>query len=82
MTVAPRAMAVMLPLPLAGWSGWQSALDPHGPQAEYLAQLIWGFTVLCTVIWLLVMITLWFAIWRRNRTARDFLVQDRAADKR
>ena len=60
------ASAVLLPL-LAGCSGWQSALDPKGPAADELARLIWFFTLLCAVIWLLVMIVLGMALLRRGR---------------
>jgi hypothetical protein len=41
---------LVLPLLLAGCGGWQSALDPQGPQATDLARLIWGFTWLLSAI--------------------------------
>ena len=46
---------IVLPLllpALAGCSGWQSALDPHGPEAKHLADLIWIFTAVCAAVWL------------------------------
>src|SRR4051812_9374528 len=45
---------------------FQSALHPQGPQAEALTKLIWSFTAICAVIWLLVMLVLLFALWRRH----------------
>lgn len=68
-------------LPLAGCSGWQSALDPKGPAAGELAWLIWFFTALCTVIWLLVMIVLITTLIRRARPIDDPLVLDAASER-
>src|SRR3954471_21850290 len=82
MKAVRRALGLQLCLSLAGCSGWQSALNPQGPQAQYLVQLIWGFAILCAVIWLLVMVVLALALWRRNRPERDLLVQDSAAEQR
>jgi cytochrome c oxidase subunit II len=45
---------------------FQSALHPEGPQAAELTRLIWCFTAICAVIWLLVMVVLLFALWRRH----------------
>jgi len=61
---------------LTGCSGVQSALDPHGPAGEELARLIWSFTALCTVIWLMVMGVLAVALVRRRRQAADPLETD------
>ena len=79
----PRAVA-LLPLMLAGCSGWQSALDPKGPAADELARLIWFFTLFCAVIWLLVMIVLGCGdaaaqAGTRRATARWILAADRDA---
>ena len=65
--------AVLLPL-LAGCSGWQSALDPKGPAADELARLIWFFTLLCAVVWLLVMIVLGMAVLRRRQARAEPLI--------
>ena len=71
--------AVMLPL--AGCSGWQSALDPKGPAADELAWLIWFFTALSTAVWILVMIVLVIGLVRRMRPAGDPLVLDAASER-
>jgi cytochrome c oxidase subunit 2 len=75
------ATAALLPA-LAGCSGWQSALDPHGREASRLADLIWGFTWICTAVWLLVMLGLAWALMRRRRPAADPLALDPAAERR
>jgi cytochrome c oxidase subunit 2 len=63
--------SIMLTAPLSGCSGWQSALDPQGPQAESLAELIWIFTAIGTVIWLAVMAVLLIALVRRSPERPD-----------
>ncbi|ESY73896.1 cytochrome c oxidase subunit II [Mesorhizobium sp. M0830] len=67
---------------LQGCSGWQSALDPKGPAASELAWLIWFFTGLCALIWLLVMIALAAPLAMRSRTRSDPLVLDPGAEHR
>src|SRR3954469_8577576 len=52
---------------LAGCSGWQSALDVHGDSAITLKQLIVLIVAVCSVVWMLVMIALIFALARRRR---------------
>jgi cytochrome c oxidase subunit 2 len=64
--LARLAPAAVLPLPLAGCAGWQSALDPHGPGAAALARLIWIFTGVSVVVWVLVMIALALAVGSRR----------------
>src|SRR5438309_230016 len=49
-------LAALIPLLCAGCSGWQSALDPQGPQAQRLTSVIWLFVAICAAIWLLVML--------------------------
>lgn len=43
---------------LSGCAGIQSALDPAGPAAATLFRLIWSFSALCLVIWMLVIAAL------------------------
>jgi cytochrome c oxidase subunit 2 len=66
---------------LGGCAGWQSALDPHGVQAEALARLIRTVIAVCTVVWLLVTAVLLRAIWRR-RPERIFASVDAATERR
>jgi cytochrome c oxidase subunit II len=51
-------------LALGACSGWQSASDPQGPQAQVLNRLFWLLTVTCAVVWALVMLMLVVAVWR------------------
>jgi cytochrome c oxidase subunit II len=64
-----RRFALSLALLCAGCTGWQSALAPQGPQAAYLSWLLYSFVVICTIIWLLVMLVLVLAL--RRRAAPD-----------
>lgn len=58
--------ARLLPVLCAGCGGWQSAMDPGGPQAAKLAALIRDFGIACFVIWALVMLALAGALWHRR----------------
>src|SRR4051812_24257947 len=59
----------------------QSALDPQGPQARQLAQLIWVFTGVCTVVWIAVMAMLVVALLRRRPERLDPLHLDAARER-
>ena len=75
--------ALALGLPLGGCAGWQSALDPHGPNAASLASLFWWFTGICGAIWLLVVIAMAIAVVRKLPAAgADPLALDAAAERR
>jgi cytochrome c oxidase subunit II len=68
---------------LAGCSGWQSALDPRGPEARYIADLIWTFTALCGLIWLVTLLLFAIALWRQRRAPpREPLHVNRAVEQR
>jgi cytochrome c oxidase subunit 2 len=88
MRAIARPAAALSTLLLSGCTGWQSALDPHGPGARSIAWLFWVFTALSVVVWTLVMIALAAAvIWRRFRPVDPFarfdpLRPDPATDKR
>jgi cytochrome c oxidase subunit II len=60
--------APLFALLCAGCSGWQSALQPRGPQAANLTWLLWWFIGVCAVVWLLVMLVL-LASLRRTKPA-------------
>ena len=70
----------VLGLALAGCRGWQSALDPQGPQARELAWLFWMFTAVLAAIWVAVMIALAVALMRRGPPRADPLAVDPARE--
>lgn len=62
-----RTMVVLLSaLAPAGCSGMQSALDPEGPSAVALKDLIVAVSVVCALVWLAVMVVLALALLRRS----------------
>ncbi|WFP65706.1 MULTISPECIES: cytochrome c oxidase subunit II [unclassified Mesorhizobium] len=79
---ASIALATAIALFLHGCAGWQSALDPKGPAASELAWLIWFFTGLCAVVWVLVMIGLAAPLMMQSRERLEPLVLDAGADNR
>jgi cytochrome c oxidase subunit II len=62
--------------------GWQSALDPRGPQAAHLHLLLWVFVVVCTLVWVLVMAALLLALRRRRAVEEAPLALDPASERR
>jgi cytochrome c oxidase subunit 2 len=57
----------MLAAPLTACGGnWQSALDAHGASAISLKHLIILIVAVCSVVWMLVMVALIAALWRRR----------------
>ncbi|MER9399297.1 cytochrome c oxidase subunit II [Mesorhizobium sp. M0615] len=76
------AFATAGALLLQGCAGWQSALDPKGPAASELAWLIWFFTALCAVVWVLVMIALVVPLMMRSRAQAEPLAIKAGADDR
>jgi cytochrome c oxidase subunit 2 len=48
-----------------------AALQPMSPEASAVAWLFWFFTALCGVIWLLVVVAMYAALYRRRRTVPD-----------
>ena len=61
---------------------WQSALDPQGPAAAHLYWLMGVFVVVCSVIWVLVMITLLVGLWRRGTTLQAVLTLNQRSEHR
>jgi cytochrome c oxidase subunit 2 len=51
---------------LAGCAGSQSVLDPQSGEAHDLARLFWIFTIVCAVVWALVMAALLTVLVRRR----------------
>ncbi|WP_027686943.1 cytochrome c oxidase subunit II [Rhizobium leguminosarum] len=63
---AARILALSIIAAVAGCSGNQSALDPHGPPAIHIEHLIIAITIVCAVVWLLVMTVLVWALLRKR----------------
>jgi cytochrome c oxidase subunit 2 len=55
---------------------WPGALDPHGAGARDIAWLFWFFTLICAVVWMLVLVGLAIALLRHRAAGErlDFLV--------
>ena len=70
----PRLVRItLLPacLLIGGCNNWQSALDTHGASAASLKQLIIFIVAVCSVVWMLVMIAMIHALWRRRGERRQ-----------
>jgi cytochrome c oxidase subunit 2 len=74
--------AALVSLLLAGCEGWQSSLDPQGPEARALADLFWFFTAICAAVWLAVVIALGIAVARGRGGRPDPLATEPAAERR
>src|SRR4051794_17830829 len=61
---------------MSGAARWQSALNPAGPEAGHIAHLWWLMLGVCTVVFVLVMIALLLAIFRRQRKADETEMRD------
>lgn len=61
-----RILLLSIIAAVAGCSGNQSALDPQGAPAIHVEHLIISITVICGVVWLLVMIVLGWALVRKR----------------
>jgi cytochrome c oxidase subunit 2 len=69
----------------AGCRDWQSALEVHGRNARTALSLIWTFTAVSVVVWVLVMLTLGWALARRRpaaEAARAPLEMDLSRERR
>jgi cytochrome c oxidase subunit 2 len=78
-----RIQTVLLAaLVMSGCTGWQSALDPKGPQAKTLADLFWIFAVVSAAVWLAVMLVLLMALLRRASDRPDPLTLRAATEQR
>jgi cytochrome c oxidase subunit II len=62
-------------------SQWQSVLQPSGPAADRLHWLLWVFIDVCGAVWLLVMLVLVIAIWRRNKLPRPPLERNAGQER-
>ena len=66
-----RALSLLALFVLAGCAGWQSALDPHSGTASNLAGLFWLFAIICTLVWVAVVIALLLALRRRGEAPQS-----------
>jgi cytochrome c oxidase subunit 2 len=69
-------------LALAGCKGWQSALDPQGPEARAFTTLFWLFTAVSGAVWLSVTVVLAIALLRRREPRPDPMALDAVAERR
>jgi cytochrome c oxidase subunit II len=76
------SLALVLPLLLSGCRGWQSALDPKGPQSADLAWLFWSFTWFLGAVWVATMIALAIALWPRRQRELDAVGADPQRERR
>jgi cytochrome c oxidase subunit 2 len=80
--LAGIGVTLALLLLLEGCTGWQSALDAHGPSAINLKQLILLIVVVCSIVWTLVMIALIFALWPNRGRREEAVSINPAAERR
>ncbi len=70
-------------LSLSSCSPLQSALAPEGDTADAIAWLFWFFTIVCAVVWLIVMVLLWISLTRKRPDSPDpQLKPDRSRERR
>ncbi|HJQ09979.1 MAG TPA: cytochrome c oxidase subunit II [Gemmatimonadaceae bacterium] len=69
LSAATRHALCFVPWVLAACSGFQSALDPKGPRAADVARLHWTLTSIATVVYIVVIGALLFALWRASTRA-------------
>lgn len=65
--LSKACLSAVLAVPLAACgSNWQSALDVHGTSAISLKHLILLIVAVCSLVWMLVMVGLIWALWHRR----------------
>jgi cytochrome c oxidase subunit 2 len=67
---------------LGGCSGLQSVLNPRGVEAEKLSWLFWFFTLVCAIIWILVIAALLWGSIKVTAVPREYPHQLDAARER
>jgi cytochrome c oxidase subunit 2 len=78
-----RVVSLWFCLLLAACDGWQSALDPHGPEATSLERLFWIFLAVLGAIWLATMIAVAVSlVRRRTELASDPLATNARTERR
>jgi cytochrome c oxidase subunit 2 len=83
MTRLRRALVLAAPLALtACQGGWQSALDPQGPEARHLLDLFWIFAWVLGAVWVLTMLALLGALRQRRSAEADPLATNPATEGR
>lgn len=74
-----KALLVALGLAMGGCRGAHSALEPAGPYAQEIADLWWLFLGICTMVYVLVIIFLFAATFRRGTRERHEQAERRLA---
>jgi cytochrome c oxidase subunit II len=75
-------ISLAVPLLAAGCGGWQSALDPHGPDAWNVRDLLWLFVIVASIVWSMVMLALAGALWRRRPASQAPLATKLRGERR
>jgi cytochrome c oxidase subunit 2 len=75
-------VSAVLVLVLSGCSGWQSALDTQGPQADALGRLFWIFLGVLAAVWITTMAALLLALRRRRPIGEDPLATHALTERR
>jgi cytochrome c oxidase subunit 2 len=82
MSVGNKLCMLPAALALSACSGWQSALDPQGPQSTQLADLFWIFLAVSAMVWSAVMLTLLWALLRGAPARLDPLALSAKTERR
>ncbi len=80
--VQHRWIYLALPLLAADCGGWQSALDPHGPDAWNVRDLIGLFAIVASIVWSMVMLSLAGALSRRRPASQRPLATTPSGERR
>ncbi|MFL5238170.1 MAG: cytochrome c oxidase subunit II [Rhizomicrobium sp.] len=75
-------LALAPSLMLAGCTGWQSAIDVQGASAINIKQLIILIVAVCSVVWVLVIVVLIRALWRRREERERPVDLDHGTERR
>lgn len=76
-----RSVAMAGAALLAGCGEWPAALTPMGEGGDRIARLFWLFTIVCAVVWLLVVLALAIAIARHRVDRADPLAEEPRRDR-
>src|SRR6185503_5382265 len=66
-----RLLALVATLCLSSCGGIQNSINPAGPQAQNLSRLWWLMFIVCSIVFVLVMIALFLSLRHRTQEAAD-----------